>query len=271
MKLSVSNIAWLPEEEPEALTMLAEEGVDGLEVAPSLAFGRFDVSSGRVEEYRRRVADHGLEVRALQSILFGYPGLQVFDPGSHEALLGHLSGVAAIGSRIGAQVLVFGSPANRRRGQLSPAEATERAGGLFRHIGDRCAAEGISLAIEHNPAEYGCDFLNSLAEGATFVEVVGHDSIGLNVDTGGLVLSGGDYLQRLLEAPPFLHFHLSEAHLAPVGRGDVDFGGVLTALTQRSYDGWISIEMKRPPEGLSAVRTSVRMIKTLLNDGSTPS
>lgn len=267
MKLSVSNLAWLPDEEADALPMLAAEGVDGLEVAPSLAFGGFDVGRHQVEEYRRRVADHGLQVRALQSILFDHPELRVFDPASHDAMLEHISTVASMGSALGAQVLVFGAPANRRRGGLAPGESTEMAAGLFRLIGDRCDTEGVSLAIEHNPAEYGTDFLNSLTDVAAFVEVVDHPRIGLNVDTGGLALSGGDYRARLVEAPPFLHLHLSEPNLAPVGQGSVDFAGLIAVLTHRSYDGWVSIEMKRPPEGLSAVRASVRMIKALLSEG----
>jgi sugar phosphate isomerase/epimerase len=266
MKLSVSNIAWLPEEEASALAMLAAEGVDGIEVAPTLAFGTFDAGRRELTEFRRRAAAHGLEIPALQSLLFGRPALQLFDPGCHEALLHHLSVVASMASTLGAEVLVFGSPASRRRGDLSVEEATEMAVPLFRRMGDGCAREGVSLAIEHNPAEYGCDFLNSVEEAAVFVDVVAHPSIGVNLDCGGLTLSGDGGLSRLEGGSAVLHVHLSEPHLAPVGRGGSDFGALLASLRQRGYYGWVSIEMKRPPDGLAGVRASVATIRALLEE-----
>jgi sugar phosphate isomerase/epimerase len=264
MKLSVSNLAWLPEEESEALTMLAAEGVDGVEIAPSLAFGGVDVRPEALRDFQRRLADHGLEARALQSILYGHPELQVFVPESQEAFLTHIARVASIAAAIGAKVLVFGSPANRRRGGIPLDEATGQASDLFRQIGDRCAGEGVSLAIEHSPTDYACDFLNSIEEVTAFLEVVNHPSIGLNVDTGGLALSTSDFVADLATVPTFLHLHLSEPHLAPVGRGQVDFAAVFRVLADRSYGGWVSIEMKRPSEGLRAVKTSVRIIRALM-------
>src|SRR5262249_45556669 len=71
-RLSVSNISWPIEYENEALSLLAELQVDGIEVAPTKVFGDlFKVASAEVRAYRHRLMCQGLCIPALQGILFG--------------------------------------------------------------------------------------------------------------------------------------------------------------------------------------------------------
>jgi len=83
MKLSMSNIAWLPEERLEAYAILAEAGFTGLEIAPGLfchaADDPFlpDTASARVA--RVEMADAGLSLVSMQSLLFGVTGAALFE------------------------------------------------------------------------------------------------------------------------------------------------------------------------------------------------
>ena len=112
MRISISNIAWEKDEEPEISELLGRLGVSAVDVAPGKYFP--DVSAASISDIRKVRSwwnDRGISIYGMQSLLFGTRGLNVFgDRGSQERLLTHLGHVCRIAEGLGAGRLVFGSP-----------------------------------------------------------------------------------------------------------------------------------------------------------------
>lgn len=249
MKLAVSNIAWDHPDEAHVRARLRACGVTGIEVAPTKLWPDWNGATPRAaEDAARRLRDEGFSVPAFQAILFGRPDLRLFDPGARKALLDHLRFVADLAVPMGAGVLVFGAPKNRRRGQLSLEEAHEIAVPLFRDMGRICDERGLRLGLEHNPPEYGCDFILNAADARRFVDHVDSPGVALHLDSGGLHLGGGDIGLVIRDIGPFCHYHASEPMLAPLGDTVVDHAGAVRALRDIGYDKWVSIEMSAPAD-----------------------
>lgn len=266
MKLSISNIAWDRHDDPQILSVLTNCGVQGIEIAPTKIWNNWEgANKEAAKNYRDRLADQGFAIPAMQAILFGRPDLKVFDAASHNDFLTHIRLIAELAEGLGAKVLVFGSPKNRLRGQLSIAKAFDMAADFFREAGKICHEHGCCIGIEHNPVEYGCDFVTNAADARALVDRVDHPGVQLHIDSAGLYMCGSDITRILKDSDPFVHFHISEPMLAPIAGGVVNHVSLLSTLNEMQYDKWISIEMRMPEQNTAEV--IAKSIQTLLNKG----
>jgi D-psicose/D-tagatose/L-ribulose 3-epimerase len=266
MHLSFSHIAWSPDDESVALTLLADLGLREIEVAPLRAFG--DPLLATESAVRERAAwyrEQGFRIGSFQALLFGTEGLELF--GSDESAQRMKSVLMALG-RIagwaGAGPMVFGSPKNRLRGPLSQTQAIEQAAGFFREVGDACAAAGSCLVIEANPEAYGADFCIRLEHAAELVTAADSPGFGLHVDAGGLALSGESFEPIMRQAGGLIrHVHASQPNLISFAEPDPVHARVARVLSEIGYTGVVSIEMRAQPDGLEAVKQAVEITRTI--------
>lgn len=246
MRLAVSNIAWERQDEPEILRLLREREVAGIEVAPTKIWPDWEGATPRAAAaYRDRLADQGFVVPSLQAILFGKPDCTLFDPAGAPRLLDHMRLVAELAASLGARALVFGAPKNRRRGNLPMSEALRRAAEVLGEAGRICAEQGACLCIEPNPPDYGCDFVTTSDEGAALVGAAPARSLGLHLDSAGMLLSGEDGAAAIGRHRGILrHYHASEPDLGNFTAPKVDHGRLGKALAAAGYGGWVAIEMR---------------------------
>lgn len=269
MKLSVSNIAWDPEEDAEVLALLAKRGVAGVEVAPSKLWPDWrGATPAAAREAARRFADQGFAVPALQAILFGRPELKVFgDDAGQAALLDHLERVAELAAGLGAKALVFGSPKNRDPGDLPPEEAFKRGVEVFRRIGERFAPHGVNLCLEPNPGVYACRFMTSYRDVQRMVAEVGHESVCIHLDVACIELEGDDPVEAVQGcAGGIAHFHATEPNLGDFDAPRMRHAEVGRALREADYDGWVSIEMRRPEDPIASIEQAVSFVQERYGD-----
>lgn len=252
MKVAFSNLAWPAELDEEMLSGFPERGFVALEVAPTRLWTD-PLAQDRAEVARVRavVEGQGMHIVALQSLLFQRPELQLFGPGAaREGLIAHLTGMARLASWLGATRLVFGSPGNRRRGDLSVERADEIAIDAFCRLGAAAADLGVCFCIEANPVDYNCDYLTDAVASTAFVRAVASPGVRLHLDTACMALAGDDATERIqVGADVLAHVHASAPKLGPVGpEGPVDHEAVAAALRAIDYDDHISVEML-PPVG----------------------
>lgn len=264
--LAMSNIAWSPDERLEAYAILAEAGFTGLEIAPGLFFHAaedpFMPNAASAATALVEAADAGLSLVSMQSLLFGVTGAALFEGAEARAALETgMRRAIALADRFGIPNLVFGSPLQRRVPEgMAMDDALDQAAEVFRKLGDAAAAAGTRIAIEANPAAYGTNFCNTLDEALAFVDLVAHPAIVPHLDLGAMHMNG-DFASvpgRLPDLAPRLgHVHVSEPDLAPAPADPAALVPVLRALRDSGYARAVSIEMKRAPEGLAAVRRAV--------------
>jgi D-psicose/D-tagatose/L-ribulose 3-epimerase len=257
IRRAISNIAWGAADESQMAARLVGWGATGVEVAPARVVSRPDrAEPHELWAYRDFWERHGLPIVATQALLFGRPELQLFAaPTVRGELLEYLTRIIWLSAELGAETLVFGSPKNRRRGELAIDEALAIAESFFRELGRRAEAAGVWLALEANPAAYGGDFVLTAEQAWELVRRVDQPGFGLHLDAGGMLIEppGGGVGELVRQAGPWLrHYHISQPGLAPL---DASSGGQQLAwlfeLQRHGYAGWHSIEMVSGGDGES--------------------
>jgi sugar phosphate isomerase/epimerase len=266
MKIAISNIAWERHDDPSVLKTLRDYGVSGIEVAPTRIWPYWeDASQKSAEMHRKRMADEGFEIPAMQAILFGMPELQLFDIQSHKAFFEHMKLVADIAAGLGAEILVLGAPKNRKRGQISMTLAMEKAKEFLYKAGEICFERGCCIGLEHNPIEYGCDFITNPADARELVDSISHPGVQLHLDSAGIHMCGGDIGTVIKGVVPFVHYHVSEPMLEPIVGGIVDHKKAFFALNEIDYSRFISVEMKQPKE-FELVKSTLTRLKEIMGE-----
>lgn len=247
----------------ELLAEIASAGYEGTELGPPGYLGERDDLPRRLERY-------GLDLTG------GYIPLRFSEPEHRDedraALQRTLDLFEAAGAREARPVLAdAGSPeraANPGRG------AEDRRLGLDDH-GWRRLADGVARAVEiarsrgFEPTfhQHTSSFVEAPWEVERLLELT---DVGLLVDTGHLLLGGGDPVQALRDWGERVNYvHIKDVRMDVVrqvvaeradviegwrrgmfcelGTGDVDFDGFFAALRDRAYSGWIVVEQDRIP------------------------
>jgi sugar phosphate isomerase/epimerase len=252
MRLAVSNIAWPSGSDEIAASILTEHGATGVEIAPTKVWPRpLEATASEVDGYRRFWERQGLPIIALQALLFGRSDLTLFDaPETRSQTLEYLRGMIDLAARLGAEVLVFGSPRNRQAGTRPRAEVEAIAREAFGALGDFAHKRGVAFCIEPNPTAYQCDYITSAEQGANLVERVGSPGFQLHLDAGAMTLAGDSFASIFARVRGYWrHFHISEPNLAPIASTAVDHRALAAAAHRTAYDRWYSIEMKEVTDG----------------------
>jgi D-psicose/D-tagatose/L-ribulose 3-epimerase len=266
VKLAFSNLAWPAEDDRTLLPELPELGFASLEVAPTRLWTEpLAQDDDAVAAVRARIEGAGLRIVALQSLLFQRPELQLFgDAASRQGLHDHLVGMARLASKLGATRLVFGSPGNRRRGDLPVDRADEIAVEVFSRLGAAAADLGVCFCIEANPVDYRCDYLTDAVASTAFVHAVDSPGVRLHLDTACMAMAGDDAAERIIAGADVLaHVHASAPQLGAVLPGGlVEHDVVADALRTVEYDGHVSVEMLAQADDVTgAVRRTADFVR----------
>jgi D-psicose/D-tagatose/L-ribulose 3-epimerase len=262
MRLSISNLAWEREHDPAMRELLNEAGVDSIDIAPGRYFSDpVRAAAVEIDALRRAWNDAGVEIFGLQALLFGTQGLNVFgSQESQEAMLMHLDGVCRLGAALGARRLVFGSPRNRDATGWESEAARHHAVEFFARLGDVAARHEVVVCLEPNPRRYQCNFMTTTTEAADIVRAVGRPEIGLQFDTGTLLVNGEDAAVTLAAHGPLVrHVHASEPDLAPLGSLDTDHASYGRAIRSALGDAMITIEMLPGDDRVAAARRALAL------------
>lgn len=246
MRLAISNIAWDTAEDEAIAKLLHCYDVDAIDVAPGKYFSEpINATDEDIACVKNWWAERGIEITGMQALLFGTTGLNVFgSPEAQDAMLQRLAAVCRIGSGLGAERLVFGSPKNRDRTGLSDQEAMEVAVPFFRRLGAIAQSYGVVICLEPNPTCYGANFMTTSAETLQAVEQIAHPAVRMQLDTGALTINGEDPATVLHYSAALIgHVHASEPDLLPLGDGGTDHAKVAQVLKQRLPNHVVSIEM----------------------------
>lgn len=257
-RLAISSIAWDNQEELAVADKLHELGVRNIELAPTKLWA--DPTQATDEQIAQVIEfwqDKGQKIVAFQSMLFGRESMKIFeDEATRIETLDYLKRFTRLAGKMGAGVLVFGSPKNRQRGDMSYEQAFEVAKDFFNELGTVAVENNTCFCIEPNPTDYACDFVTNTQQGIDLVTAVNNPGFGLHLDIAGMTLAGDDIARSIRDAAPILkHFHASSPQLGQVEReAGIDHQAASSALKAIGYKGYISIEMRPGEIGQNAMR-----------------
>src|SRR5581483_6409475 len=185
MRYAICNETFEGWEHARICRFVAGLGYTGLELAPfTLAPRITDVPSERRRRLRAEADEHGLTLLGLHWLLAKTEGLMLTSPdaGVRQRTADYLVELARCCRDLGGNILVFGSPAQRR----IPAGATRRqaedyALDTFRRAAPGLAEAGVKLCLEPLAAPEA-DFLNTCEEAVALLAQLDHPNFALHQD-----------------------------------------------------------------------------------------
>jgi sugar phosphate isomerase/epimerase len=259
--LAISDIGWTEAADPVVYRLMREKGFLGLETTPARVSGNVSgIRDADISEYRARVNGAGIQIVAMQALLYGRPELTIFeDKDTREATAGFLEKCIDIGAKLGASALVFGAPKNRFIPEYRQNSYLAIALDFFARIGKYAGERGLFFCLEPNPGAYGANFICTTQEAVSFVKTVGSRGLKVNLDTGTIIINNENYRDILdEETVSWLgHVHLSEPFLAPLDTSREIHRQLPDILRAAKYSGDISIEMKKVSDTDHRENTSI--------------
>jgi len=263
MNLAISNIAWPQDDTPAVLELLQRESVGWVEIAPSRIWTEpVETAAAQRRDLVRQLSLRGIRAISLHSLLYTRPDLGLFLGRETDAnTVRYLSDLADLAADLGARWLVFGSPRNRKKGDLPFPEACRKAAEVFGPAGDAAHGRGVTLLIE--PLTAGeTDFVRTAGEGIQLVRTVASRGFSLHLDAKSVAGESGDLLEILRSALPYArHFHVNDPDLAPLGTTAGYHAAMGQALRKAGYSGHVSIEMKTVPDHRTVISRSLAYAK----------
>jgi sugar phosphate isomerase/epimerase len=266
MRYAICNETFEGWDHERVCRFVAELGYQGLEIAPfTLARLITDVSVEQRRQLRRQAEEHGLTLLGLHWLLAKTEGLHLTSPDAavRQKTADYLIALARCCADLGGELLVFGSPAQRRiPAGATRAQAVDYAVDTFSRARGGIADCGVKLCLEPlAPPE--ADFINTCAEAIEILDRINDPSFALHLDVKAMS-SEETPIPELIRrhAGRTGHFHANDPNRRGPGFGDVDFVPIFRALRANGYAGWVSVEVfDYSPDPETIARQSLRYMR----------
>ena len=269
VEIAVSNIAWDPIIDDAVIEMLQSAKISKIEIAPRASFDNIDqITTADIDKYHEKWTKKGIETIAMQALLFGTSGFNIFAEESVQSdMITYLDKVAMLSQNIGSSRLVFGSPKNRRLNGLDIEEGKRLYTRFFNKLGDVGAKRNCIFCIEPNPIEYGADFMTDSESTSKVVRELNHPNIMMQFDSGAMIMNREEFDKTIdKNFPLYGHFHLSMPHLKPINK-IIELSQLADMLMKKNSKLDLSIEMKKVDQNaqLDQLAESIRIAKNLFD------
>ncbi len=266
MRYAICNETFEGWDHGRVCRQVAELGYTGLEVAPfTLAPRITDVTPEQRRRLRGQAEDAGVPILGLHWLLAKTEGLQLTSPEAavRQRTADYLVELARGCRDLGGELMVFGSPAQRRiPSGATRAQATDYAVDTFRRSAAGIADAGVKLCLEPlAPAE--ADFIQTAAEAVAILDRIDHPNFVLHLDVKAMSSEAAPVPETIRKYIGRTgHFHANDANRRGPGFGDVDFVPIFRALRETGYRGWVSVEVfDYTPDPVTIARESIRYMR----------
>jgi sugar phosphate isomerase/epimerase len=266
MRYAICNETFEGWEHARVCRFVSELGYTGLELAPfTLAPRITDVSPPQRSLLRQQAEECGLTILGLHWLLAKTEGLHLTAPDEavRRRTADYLVELARCCRDLGGELMVFGSPAQRRIPDgATRAQAAEYAYDTFRRALPGIADCGVKLCLEPlAPPE--ADFLNTCAEAVALLDRLNHPSFVLHLDVKAMASEETPIPELIRRYTPRTgHFHANDPNKRGPGFGAVDFVPIFQALRESGYPGWVSVEVfDYAPDPETIARESLRYMR----------
>ena len=244
----------------EAFALAAELGYDGVELhlrRPT------DIDRSAVRQLAR---DLGLGIPMIGTGMAVEDGLTFSDPDPEvrRRAVVRLREQIELGQYLGSMA-VIGSIKGRLGNDLEGRAARLS---LIRGCIEECvraAQEMGAVLLVEAINRYETDYLNTVDEAMGLVQHIGSPNLKLLVDTFHMNIEEVDIAASLRHAGGLIgHVHLADTNRQTPGHGHLDIPGVLSALQDAGYRGYLSFEVLPLPNARQAAEDGIRAVRPLL-------
>ncbi|HXR37997.1 MAG TPA: sugar phosphate isomerase/epimerase family protein [Terracidiphilus sp.] len=240
MKIGVSAFAWTTKLNKTHLNLfpaIREHGIEGFEIA------MFDPADLDASQLRHAFEANDLECTVCAILPAGINPIAP-DATDRKKALAHLVRCVETAAEMGAHRMggPLYAPIGYLLGRRRTPDEWRWAVECFQALGEVLDRNKMELGIEPvNRSE--TFFLNTAHEAKAFCEEVAHARVGVLIDTFHANIEEKNIADAVRCAEQRLkHLHVSENDRGLVGSGHVDFPGIVAALKEIGYDGYLMIE-----------------------------
>lgn len=272
MKIATATSVTFQHTIQDAIRLIASIGFDGVDIwggRPHVY--RQDLTTEELTHLRRLIADHGLCVVSFMPAFYRYPhSLSNPNPKVRNDSINYMRECIDSAAVLGADtVLVI--PDHSLHGQ-SREDTLRRFVESVDVVARYASQYNLMLGIEILYFDE-TDFVNSADDALSIIDELGHQNIGVVLDTGTLNLSKEPPEQMLTKLGDLvLQVHVNDnngsreqQNLIP-GEGTYDFRSLIQTLREHNYSGFLSAELTKgyadDPE--HALRTTLERLRAWL-------
>jgi sugar phosphate isomerase/epimerase len=147
----------------------------------------------------------------------------------------------------------------------SRAAALELLGDALQELAAHAAGRGQGLLYE--PLNrYETDLFNRQTDAGAWLNALGAKNVRLLSDLFHMNIEEPDIASALQKAGPLVgHVHFADSNRRAMGCGHTDADAVIAALNEIGYGGYLSAEILPLPDGVSAARQTMAVIRRILS------
>jgi fructoselysine 3-epimerase len=227
----------------ETIKRIARIGYDGIEIgaaAPHAYPGH--LNKERRKQIKRLLEDSHLALSSMLPAPGGGPGFNVASPLPEEraGAIDQYKQVIELCSDLGGPTVMY--IAGWQIYGTSRIQAWEWSRRALSEVAKTAADFGITVVVEPTPTD--SNLIESCDDAIELMEQVGEKNVGLMFDTQHAYYRNEvptDYVYRMDKH--LRHVHLSEFGRGAPGTGPGDFVGLIAALREIGYDGYLAMEI----------------------------
>lgn len=241
---SIGNLTYMTfADMAQAFSDIAAAGYKGVEIFD----GNLLEYADRKDELKALLQRTGLDLLAV------YSGANLIFPDVAAEEFEKIRRVADLAAEFGTTHLVVGGGAKRLAG-AEPGDRAATGAGL-----ETCReiAEGAGLRAHYHP------HLTTLAEAPDEIaEIFAHTGIDFCPDSAHLAAGGCDVpalIRQWADRISYVHLKGLQSDpfgFTPLGQGDLDMTGIVAALSETGFDGWITTELDAWPDPAEGAKQS---------------
>ena len=235
---------WVPSYSlEEAVKRIAGAGYDGIEIGCAAPHAwPAHLSSARRRDLRKLIEGEGLVASSLLPAPGGGPGNNPSSilPEERAATIAHYKEVVDLAHDLGAARVLY--IAGWRAFGVPLHEALSWSLAALREIANHAADRGVTICIE--PTSADSNLIDTAAQAMALREQSGAPNVKVMFDTYHALYRNevsSDYVYEM--APQLDHVHFADIDRKPPGEGVVDWRGVLQALKDIDFTGYLTMEI----------------------------
>ena len=152
----------------------------------------------------------------------------------------HLKYVIDCGIKNHVKVFVFGCPKNR---YINGTNNDDIFIHFFREIGDYIGDNDLTICIENNSKQYGCNYLNTISEVGDIVTKINHKNIKMMVDIGNVMMEHDNLDDMYKYTDIIYNIDIANPNMKPFIQIESQHNEFIQVLKTMKYYKKINLEM----------------------------
>lgn len=252
----------------ETIKRIARIGYDGIEIGAAAPHAYPDyLNKERRQEIKKILEDNGIELSSMLPAPGGGPGFNVASPLPEErkTAIEQYKQVVELCSELGGKTIVY--VAGWQIFGTERVQAWEWSRDALSEIAETAADHSVTIAVEPTPTD--SNLIESCDDAIELMQQASSPNVKLMFDTAHALYRNEvstDYVHRM--GPNLHHIHLSDEDRLPPGAGRCDFVGLVEALKEVGYKGYLTMEIgfnRRDVEPDQIARQAYEYMKPLVS------